>query len=203
MTEFQAYLWLGFGHITDVKGYDHIIFILALCAVYQLSDWRKVLILVTAFTIGHSIPLAFATLNIFIINKDLIEFLIPVTILLTALTNLSKKLPETENSRKKDILRYLMALFFGLIHGLGFSNFLRNMTQLMNPGEDIITKLLAFNIGLEIGQILIVFAILICSLLFTARFRYKSHDWNTFLSGAAAGIALILILQSEMLNLLI
>ena len=91
MGTFQFYLTLGLQHIADFKGYDHILFIVVLCAVYQIKHWRKILILITAFTIGHSASLVLATFNIIRISGDWIEFLIPVTILLTAIGNMLQR----------------------------------------------------------------------------------------------------------------
>lgn len=198
MNEFSVYLQLGFDHITDPNGYDHIIFLVALCAIYRLKDWRRVLILVTAFTLGHSITLALATLNYLSYSTEVIEFLIPCTILATAFSNFFHR------SRLDSIFdeepvrggrsRYLMALLFGLIHGMGFSNFLRS---LLGKEASIIKPLLAFNIGLELGQLLIVLIILTVSWILIDLFRVRKHDWKLILSGAVAGIALILIKESD------
>lgn len=117
MSEFQAYLRLGFDHITDPNGYDHILFVLALCAIYAFKDWKKVLILITAFTVGHSVTLALATLKLITYRSDIIELLIPITIFITALSNYSQnKAGENQAPR----LRYGLAVCFGLIHGMGF-----------------------------------------------------------------------------------
>lgn len=122
MSEFQAYLQLGFSHITDSNGYDHILFIMAICSVYTLVDWQKVVVLVTAFTAGHSITLALATLGYVNVNPDVIELLIPVTIVITAFLNFFYKVPKTAFASKEKVqaFRYPLALGFGLIHGLGF-----------------------------------------------------------------------------------
>ncbi|MDQ1087561.1 HupE/UreJ family protein [Siphonobacter sp. SORGH_AS_1065] len=198
MNEFFLYLQLGFDHITDPNGYDHIIFIIALCAIYQLKDWRKVLILVTAFTLGHSVTLALATLNYIQYRTEVIEFLIPVTILLTAFTNIFQKTyPDSlfiEDVPQNPVPRYLMALFFGLIHGMGFSNYLRS---LLGREASILKPLLAFNLGLELGQLLIVLIILTISWILISVFKVRKHDWKLILSGAVAGIALILIKESD------
>src|SRR5712671_4887226 len=120
MGEFPLYFGLGREHILDyVNGYDHILFVLALCAVYLVHDWKKILILVTAFTIGHSITLALATLSIITVNAGRIEFLIPLTIFVTAIANLFRK--EEALNQKPIQINYFFALFFGLIHGMGFS----------------------------------------------------------------------------------
>jgi hypothetical protein len=189
MSEFSLYFSLGRDHILDYKnGYDHILFVLALCAVYVIRDWKRVLILVTAFTIGHSITLALATLQIISVDTALIELLIPITILITAVSNFFKKIeiPSGKNIQ----INYGFALFFGLIHGMGFSNYLR---AILGKDHSIITQLLAFNLGLEYGQIMVVVLFLIFSYILVDWAKVARRDWNLILSSAIAGIALILI----------
>ena len=192
MSEFSLYLQLGFQHISDIAGYDHILFIVALCAVYELRQWKHLLILVTAFTIGHSITLAIATMGVVLIPSRIVEFLIPVTIFLTAVFNTIGRralLPE-----RRVNLNYFLALFFGLIHGMGFSNYLR---ALLGEEESILVPLFSFNLGLEIGQLMIVAIILTISYLALNTFRVKLREWTLFISGAAAGIALILMSETK------
>lgn len=197
-SQFETYLQLGFAHITDLEGYDHILFIVALCAIYTLGQWRSVVILVTAFTIGHSITLALAALDIIPIPVALIEFLIPVTILLTALYNvIVHRFPEqpvSPVSNKKLRLNYAFAAIFGLIHGMGFSNFLRS-TLMPGQEDQLVTQLLAFNIGVELGQLAIVAIILGIAFLALSVLRIRQREWNLFVSGAAAGLALVMALE--------
>ena len=195
---FSTFLTLGFEHISDIKAYDHILFLVALCAIYRLSQWKKVLILVTAFTIGHSITLALAALEIISFPTKIIEFLIPVTILITSLFNVWKR--DNTNSEqtlfsKKINITYLLALFFGTIHGMGFSNFLRSTLM---PGEEdsLVSQLFAFNVGVELGQLMIVAIILGGAYLALNVFKVKQREWNLFVSGAAAGVALILMMDT-------
>jgi len=148
---FSMYLNLGIEHITDLNGYDHILFLMALSAVYLLTDWKKVLILVTAFTIGHSLTLALATLKIITVPVDLIEFLIPVTIFISAFSDFFYK--KKINEKKIHHFKYSLAMFFGLIHGMGFSNYL---ISLLGSESNIVMPLFAFNLGLELGQIIII-----------------------------------------------
>ena len=185
---FSSYLQLGFEHIADLNGYDHILFIVALCAIYQLKEWRKILILVTAFTVGHSITLALAALKVVNVSSEIVEFLIPLTIVLTAVYNVIKK-PASKSSL---MAYYTAALLFGLIHGLGFSNFFRS---LLGRESDITMPLLAFNIGLELGQLIIVAAILGINFVMLNTLKVKQREWNLFISGAAAGIAFIMMLE--------
>ena len=192
MNSFQAYLILGFDHITDVNGYDHILFIVALCAVYQITEWKRILVLVTAFTVGHSITLALATMQLFAYRSEVIEFLIPITIFATAFGNLFHKFPGSAlgETTRPPRLRYVAALLFGLIHGLGFSNFLRSM---LGREQSIVQPLLAFNIGLELGQLIIVGVFVGAAFLANRLLGVQRRDWNLVLSGATAGIALTLI----------
>ena len=188
MSEFQLYFELGKDHILDYKnGYDHILFVVALCTVYLLRDWKKVLILVTAFTIGHSITLALATLQVISFNQELIEFLIPLTIFISAGSNIFRK---TEISDRTTYINYGYALFFGLIHGLGFSNYLRSI---LGQDRSIVSQLFAFNLGLEFGQIIIVGIFLIAAFLLVDLFTVNRRDWKLVISSAIVGIALILM----------
>jgi len=187
---FSTYLELGFDHILDINGYDHILFIIALCAVYKTSQWKQILVLVTAFTIGHSITLALSALGLVGFSPSVIEFLIPLTILITALFNVSR----VEALEKKINLNYFLALLFGLIHGLGFSNYFR---ALLGKEENIVQPLLAFNIGVELGQIIIVLVTMAIGYLFMNIFNTKQRAWNLFISGAAAGVAITLMIEAK------
>lgn len=187
---FQTYLQLGFDHILDPNAYDHILFVIVLCAVYQISEWRKILILVTAFTIGHSVTLALSALKIVVFPAEVIEFLIPLTILLTALFNIFKK---GESQRNVNV-NYFLALFFGFIHGLGFSNFFK---ALLGQDESILGPLFAFNVGVELGQIIVVGITMALGYVLVSRLKAPHREWNVFISGAAAGIAIILLMEAK------
>jgi hypothetical protein len=190
MTSFELYFKLGLQHILDLQGFDHILFILSLCAVYVARDWAKILLLVTSFTLGHSLTLALATFEVVQIRSEIIEFLIPVTIAFTALLTLIKPKP---NSGKGIQLNYLLALFFGLIHGLGFSNYLRS---LLGKEASIWQPLLAFNVGLEVGQIVIVAGfLLITSLVHLAGINRK--EWTLILSAFILGVACMMLLETK------
>jgi len=159
---------------------------MALCVVFNYAQWKKIIYLVTAFTIGHSITLALAALKIVIINRNIVEFLIPITIIITCIINFANK-EDTENVNKNSKVRYLVALSFGLIHGLGFSSLL---LSLLGREENIIIPLLAFNIGLEIGQVLIVIASVAISYIFINYFKIKFREWILIVSGIISGVAL-------------
>jgi hypothetical protein len=189
MEEFWLYFGLGKDHIADLNGYDHILFVAALCLGYLPRDWKKILILVTAFTIGHSITLALSALNLVSVSIKWVEFLIPVTIVLTALFN-TRSLKGFEERNMKVV--YGLTTFFGLIHGLGFSNYLKS---LLGKDSSIITQLLAFNLGLEAGQIIIVAIILLLSVICVRGLGIDRRNFILFASGAVFGIALIMAIE--------
>jgi len=195
MSSLLIFLELGYDHIIDINGLDHVLFVIAICTTYTLYDWKRVLILITAFTIGHSLTLALAVLDIMSIDSTLVEFLIPITILITAITNMFN----TQNSISKNKSRamYVMALVFGLIHGLGFSNYLKT---LMGRNSDIVGQLFGFNIGLELGQLIIVLSFLMISFIFTELLRINRRDFKLAFSSAIAGISIMLIIQNPFLN---
>ncbi|MEM8510582.1 MAG: HupE/UreJ family protein [Bacteroidota bacterium] len=193
MHSFPFYLQLGFEHISNLGGYDHILFLIALCAVYKIEQWRNILILVTAFTIGHSVTLALVSLGAFSIPSSIIKFLIPTTIFLTAIHNvISSGL--TKKSVKM-VRNYVMALFFGFIHGMDFSNYFK---ALLFGDSSITVPLLGFNLGIELGQLLVVTLIIVVSFLFLNVVKVKHREWNVFISGAAAGMSLISMLENKL-----
>lgn len=196
MSDFSLYLKLGFRHITDLTAYDHILFLVALCAIYQLKHLKSILILVTAFTVGHSLSLMLSVFNIVNIRTDIVEFLIPVTILFTCLFNIMQK--EEELIGKSMKTKYGLAIFFGLIHGLGFSNYLKqSFSMLMKEDFSIFQPLLAFNVGLELGQLIIVLFILGITYIFLNGLKTKQREWNLFISGLCSGISLILLMETK------
>lgn len=189
MSSFQLYLQLGISHITDIQGYDHILFLLTLCAVYQIKQWKSVLVLITAFTLGHCTTLLLASLNLINISSSFIEFLIALTILITAIVNIIQK---KENiTPKLQTIKYTTALFFGLIHGLGFSNYLKSLLGLES---NIIKPLFAFNLGIELGQMIIVLIFFIITGFVTVLLKLNKRYWTIALSGISLIVSLILII---------
>jgi hypothetical protein len=189
MHEFWMYTQIGFNHIANLSGMDHILFVAALCIRYQFSDWKKWLVLITAFTIGHSITLVLSVFNYLDFSTNLIEFLIPVTILITTISNMFVK-QFTFKTRFPVI--YFFALFFGLIHGLGFSFYLKS---LLGMQQNVAPALLAFNLGLEIGQILIVMAILVISFIFVSLLRASRRDFVLIVSGGIFTLSLQMAIE--------
>jgi hypothetical protein len=188
MQDFSFYFVLGWEHILSLNALDHIFFITALAAIYILKDWKQVLILVTAFTIGHSLTLALSVLDIVRFSSKWVEFLIPVTIVITALTNLRQRQFTSKSVR----INYFLALFFGLIHGMGFANTLRFM---LAKDEHFAASLFGFNLGLEAGQIVVVLCILLIAQLFIGYFKINRRDWVIFLSAGVFSLALKMVIE--------
>jgi hypothetical protein len=182
MNDFSFYFSIGWHHIMTPEALDHIFFIMALAAIYTLQDWRSVLILVTAFTIGHAITLALSTLRLVEVPSAWVEFLIPCTIAITAFSNLLQKTFTHKTIR----INYFLALFFGLIHGLAFANTLR---MVLAGDQNFALAMLSFSLGLESGQILVVLSILLLSILAINGLKVARRDWVFFLSAAIFGLA--------------
>jgi hypothetical protein len=192
-SEFLVYLRLGFDHIADLSAYDHILFIVALSAGYGLAHWRQLLVLVTAFTVGHSVTLALATLRLISISSGLVEILIPLTILITGCYNAVEARgyrDATGPRRRTHQIKYVMALGFGLIHGLGFSTFLR---AVLGEEESIALPLFSFNVGLEVGQIGILSVVLLFTFAVIHWVRVERTSWVFLLSGVTGVAALALL----------
>jgi len=153
MQDFIFYFLIGWKHILSWDATDHIYFITALAIIYSFQDWKKVLVLVTAFTIGHAFTLYLSALDIFRFSVEWVEFAIPCTIVITAATNLLIK----QEKKTKGILQYLLALGFGLVHGMGYANYIRMM---LSRNQNLVPSLFSFNVGLETGQILVVVLVL-------------------------------------------
>lgn len=188
MSDFGFYFKLGWEHIISKEALDHQLFILALAAIYLLKDWKQVLILVTAFTIGHSITLALSVFDIIRFSAKWVEFLIPCTIVFTATINLFQKSFTPRSVR----INYFLALFFGLIHGMGFANSIRFM---LASDQSIGWGLFGFNVGLEVGQIVVVLAILLFSTILITLFKVNRRDWVIFASAGVFGLALKMALE--------
>ncbi|RZK58952.1 MAG: HupE/UreJ family protein [Hymenobacter sp.] len=196
MSVFTTYLQLGFWHIWSWQATDHLTFLLALCAPYALADWRRLVALVTSFTVGHSLTLALATLGLVEINRAVIEALIPGTIIVTALLDMGLAgRPMARPARRPPpvvwTLPNALALGFGLIHGLGFANVLRALGEKTQP----VVKLLSFNLGVELGQLLVVSFILLLGFVVLRGFGAARRDWVLVTSGAALGVSVLLLVQ--------
>lgn len=188
MQDFGFYFSLGWEHIISTDALDHQLFIAALAAIYLLKDWKQVLILVTAFTIGHSLTLALSVTDVFRLPSDWVEFLIPVTIVITAFSNVFQKKFTSRSIR----INYFLALFFGLIHGMGFANSIRFM---MAQDQNLGWSLFGFNVGLEAGQIVVVLLLLLLAHVIVNVLKVNRRDWVIFLSAAVFGLALKMALE--------
>lgn len=184
---FGTYFPIGFDHIVSFAGFDHLLFIVVLCAAYSGQEWRRVLLLLTGFTLGHSLTLALTALHIVAFRQSAVELLIPVTILATSVANVA--LPKSANIWRP----FGMATLFGLVHGCGFAGY---FAMMLGDEQSIVGPLFAFNLGLEAGQ---VFTVLVFYSLFFVFGKIRpipQHGWTVFVSGAGAGLAIKLILEN-------
>jgi hypothetical protein len=188
MNDFSFYFGIGWEHIMSFDALDHILFVAVLAAIYMLGDWKQVLILVTAFTIGHTITLLLSARGLMRVDAALVEFLIPCTIAATAITNLFQKTFTPKAVR----INYLLALFFGLIHGLAFANTLR---LLLATDQSFALSMFSFSVGLEAGQILVVLVILLISQLLIGVLNVDRRHWVIFLSAAVFSLSLQMAIE--------
>jgi hypothetical protein len=188
MQDFRLYFGWGWEHIISLDALDHQLFIAALAAIYLLKDWKQVLVLVTAFTIGHSLTLALSVLDIIRFSSRWVEFLIPCTIVITAFSNLFQQQFTARTIR----INYFLALGFGLIHGMGFANAVRFA---MAKDQSLGWSLFGFNLGLEAGQICVVIAILLLTQIIIALFKVSRREWVIFLSAAVFSLAVKMALE--------
>lgn len=183
MDDFYFYFQLGWNHIISLEAIDHLLFISVLTSLYHIRKWKQVLILITAFTIGHSLTLALSSLSLIRFNSNFTEFLIPLTILLTGLFNLL----QDDNNKSRIKLNYFLALIFGLIHGMGFANSIRFM---LSSHQDISLPLFSFNIGIETAQIIVVLCLLFVGLVFTDVVGMKQKNWKIIISLFSGAVAI-------------
>ncbi len=193
MSEFWVYFQIGLHHVLDLNATDHLLFLVALTASFAFSDWKKVLLLTAIFTVGHTISLLLAVFGILAIKASFIELLIPITILLTALYNIFTSGKATKN-QSINIIGFF-TLFFGIVHGLGFSNYFKNL--LPGNATDKLLPTLEFASGIEAAQILIVLTVLLLSLISQNLLRLSKRDFTLIVSSFVIGVVLPLILQHE------
>lgn len=189
MSDFWLYFNLGLQHVLDWNAYDHILFLIVLCASYTFSSWKKILILVTLFTLGHTLSLVLASYNIVNVPSRVIEFLIPITILATALFNLFTA--GNEKAVEKMGMFYIVTIFFGLIHGLGFASFF----QAVNSDRQFV-PLMQFALGIETAQIIVVLIILIIAFIFQTVFRFNKRDWILVISAVVVGMVIPMLINN-------
>ncbi len=195
MSEFFAFFQVGFRHVLDLSGYDHFLFLIALSVPYAFKDWKRILLLISIFTIGHTLSLILSLFDVVTVKGQLIELLIPTTILITAFLNFYKagKISKTESISGI----FFIAFFFGIIHGLGFSSYIK--TLLSGEPTDKLLPTLEFAVGIEAAQILIVLSVLLVSLIAQSFFRFSRRDFILVTSSFVIGIVLPLLLKNSFL----
>ncbi|WP_026709538.1 HupE/UreJ family protein [Flavobacterium frigidarium] len=193
MSEFWIYFQIGLKHVLDINAYDHVLFLMALAIPYSFKDWKRILLLVSLFTLGHTVALVLSVFEIVTVKAHIVELLIPITILLTAIFNLFNSGKSAKNNKVSMV--FFTTLFFGVIHGLGFSNYFKSIL-----GGSALSKILPlaeFALGIEGAQIAVVFAILILSYIAQTVFRFSKRDWTLVMSAFVIGVVVPMIIENE------
>lgn len=196
MSEFWIYFEKGLRHILDLYAYDHVLFLIALTVPYAFKDWKRLLLLVSVFTFGHTLSLFLSIFGVIIIRGNLVEFLIPITILIVALFHLFTAGKSSKNESVSVIV--FITLFFGIIHGLGFANYFKSI--LIGSPQSKFLAISEFALGIEASQIIVVFVVLIFSYIVQTFFRFSKRDWTLVMSSFVIGVVLPMIIQSEIWN---
>ena len=196
MSEFWMYLNIGLKHVLDINAYDHVLFLIALMVPYAFKDWKNVFVLVSLFTLGHTLALLLSVYGVVQIQASLVEFLIPITILITAVFHLFTAGKSSKNESITFVA--IVTLFFGIIHGLGFSNYFK--TILPGAASDKLLPLLEFALGIEAAQMIVVLVVLIISYIVQTFFRFSKRDWALVMSAFIIGVVLPMIIESEIWN---
>lgn len=196
MSEFWIYFQIGLKHVLDIHAYDHVLFLIALTTPYAFKDWKRILLLVTMFTVGHTLALLLSVFGIIAVKASLVEFLIPVTILITAFFNLFTAGKASKNESVN--LVFFLTLFFGIIHGLGFSNYFK--TILGGTASSKLVPLLEFALGIEAAQLIVVFVVLVISYIVQTVFRFSKRDWALVMSAFVIGVVIPMIVESPIWN---
>ncbi|MEY2739541.1 MAG: hypothetical protein RL259_1450 [Bacteroidota bacterium] len=196
MSEFLLYFNIGLKHVLDSAAYDHVMFLMALVVPYAFKDWKKVLILVTLFTLGHTLALLLSVFEVLQIKAQFVEFLIPITILITAVYHLIT----AGKPIKKERISFeaVVTVFFGIIHGLGFSNYFK--TILPGNATDKLLPLMEFALGIEGAQLIVVLVVLVASYIAQSFFKFSKRDWALVLSAFIIGVVLPMLIENEIWN---
>ncbi|KGO92184.1 HupE/UreJ family protein [Flavobacterium subsaxonicum] len=194
MPDFWLYFQIGLKHVLDLGGYDHVMFLMALTVPYSFKDWRNVLLLATLFTIGHTLSLILSVYGVVRINSTFVEFLIPVTILITALYNIITSGKKAAKTQSINFVAFT-TLFFGIIHGLGFSNYFKIIIN--NDSDSKLAPLLEFALGIEAAQLIVVLTVLVLSFIMQGALKVQRRDWLLVTSAFVAGVVLPMIISAE------
>ena len=185
----------GINHVLDINAYDHVLFLIVLTVPYVFKDWKRILLLVSMFTLGHTLSLVLAAYSVIRVNAQIVEFLIPITILIVAFFNVFTSGKGAQ--REKVGVLFLSTLFFGLIHGLGFA---REFQMLLGDSDSKLVLLLEFALGIELAQVIIVFLVLFLGYIVQTIFRFSKRDWIMVISAIVVGLVIPMILNSDFLS---
>src|SRR5690606_34673014 len=194
LDEFWFNVKYGMLHVLDINAYDHVLFLIVLTIPYLFKDWKRVLLLVSVFTLGHTLSLILAAFNVVKVNASIVEFLIPITILIVAVFNV---FTAGKGAQKEKVgVLFFSTLFFGLVHGLGFA---REFQIMVGASDNKWLTLLEFALGIELAQIIVVIVVLILGYIMQTVFRFSKRDWIMVVSAIVIGLVIPMILNSDLL----
>jgi len=191
MSQFWLYFELGLDHVLDWQAYDHVLFIIVLIASYGFSTWKRVLWLVTLFTLGHTLALFLSVYEIVKVDANYVEFLIPVTILITAIFNIATAGKKIRNTNFN--LLYFTTIFFGIIHGLGFSSYFKMIAA---GTSNKFWPLVEFALGIEVAQIIVVLVVMLIGFLLQNLLNVSKRDWILITSSIVIGVVLPILIET-------
>jgi hypothetical protein len=195
MENFWFNVEYGINHVLDINAYDHVLFLIVLTIPYVFRDWKRVLLLVSLFTLGHTLSLVLAAYDVVSVNGQLVEFLIPITILVVALFNV---FTSGKGAQKERVgVLFFSTLFFGLVHGLGFA---REFKMLAGKSDNKLLLLVEFALGIELAQVIIVFIVLFLAYIVQTIFRFSKRDWIMVISSIVVGLVIPMIIESDLLS---
>jgi hypothetical protein len=195
MSDFWIYFEVGMRHVLNIFSYDHVLFLIALSVPYVFKDWKKILLLISLFTVGHTLALLLSLYGIIVVKVNLIEFLIPITILITAFFHLFTAGKSSKNESISVI--GVITLFFGIIHGLGFATYFKSIIG--ETSDSKFLPLIEFATGIEAAQIIVVLIALIAAYCVQTLFRFSKRDWTLVMSSFVIGVVLPMIIESKIL----
>jgi hypothetical protein len=195
LDDFLSNLQHGIYHILNVNAYEHIVFLIVLAVPYLFKDWKRILLLITVFTLGHTVSLLLATYNVISVNSSLVGFLIPLIILVVALYNVFTAGKKAHNE-KVGIL-FLSTLFLGLIHGLGYAG---TFESLIKASDNKLLSALEISLGIEVGQIIVAFIVVFLGFLCQTIFRFSKRDWVMVVSAIVVGLLIPMLIRSNIFS---
>lgn len=193
MSNFWIYFTLGLKHLYNINAYADILFLLALTVPYEFKSWKKILLLVSLFTAGHTIALMLSIFNIVTVKVSIVAFIILILLLITALYTIIS----TGKSNKKDSIVFIAILtsLFGIVHGLGFSNYFNSIVQ--GKPTDKLVPLFESSLGFGVSQIVVIILALLLAYVIQTLLKFSKREWILIVSSFVVGVVIPMIIKMK------